>query len=1031
MTHRWRFPAPAAIAKAATAVCRTGTPRTACAALLFGLLLLSASLILGQNSGTIQGKVVDASEGVIPGAAVKATDAEGVDKASVTTDAEGTYRIEGLPAGVYTVRASAPGFSVYENLAQISPERTGPLNLDIKLTLAVQRQEVTVTSETSALALSQENNTGALILTGEDLDALADDPDDLADALQALAGPSAGPNGGQFYIDGFEGNNLPPKSSIREIRINQNPFSSEFDRLGFGRIEILTRPGTDRLRGQVNFNFNDESLNSRDPFAPNRAPYQSRRYGGNLGGPLKTGRSSFFLDFDRGETDDNAVISATILDGALNIVPFSQVVLAPQRRSRFSPRLDLQLNDNNTLVARYNYLRIGRQNQGVGEFSLPSRAYDSTFTEHELNITETAVISSRLINETRFAFERRVNGRGGDDSAPALRVLEAFTGGGAQVGVSTETSTRWELQNATSWTAGTHSLKAGGRLRAIHLSDASRSNFGGTFIFGGGLGPELDSSGRAVLDAAGQPVLVPISSLERYRRTLLLQSMSTTPAEIRALGGGATQFSIVAGDPQASVTRADFSIFLQDDWRLRTDFLLSLGMRYEIQTNIDDKMNFAPRIAFAWSPGAGPRRQPATVFRGGFGIFYDRFGENYTLEAERFNGSRQRQFIVSNPDFFPDLHSIAELQSFAAPQTIRRVAENLRAPYSMQTGLSIERQLPLNFTMTASYIHMRTLHVLWSRNINAPLAGTFDPNVPGSGVRPFGNVGNIYQYQSDGVRNQNQMILGLNNRFGRALTLFGNYTLGKVESDSDGAFSFPADPYSLSSEYGRAGFDVRHRFVIGGSIRGPWGLTLNPMIVGSSGRPFNITTGRDTNGDTVFTERPALATDLSKPGVIVTHFGAFDPDPAPGQAVIPRNFGEGPGFFLANLRISKTFSFGASPEREPAQAGGPAGGPPSGGWAGGGPRGGVVRGGPGGFRGGFGGGGASASRYNLTFSVQVQNLFNNTNFGPVVGNLSSPLFGVSNSTLSGFGFRGPAGGFGGGPLAAGNRRIELQLRFNF
>ena len=146
--------------------------------------------------------------------------------------------------------------------------------------------------------MEPDNNATALVLRGEDLAALPDDPDDLADALQALAGPGAGPNGGSIYIDGFSGGQLPPKESIREIRINQNPFSAEYDRLGFGRIEILTRPGTDQVRGGFGFNDSDGVFNSRNPFATNKPDYSNRNFGGNIGGPISK-RASFFLDFQR------------------------------------------------------------------------------------------------------------------------------------------------------------------------------------------------------------------------------------------------------------------------------------------------------------------------------------------------------------------------------------------------------------------------------------------------------------------------------------------------------------------------------------------------------------------------------------------------------------------------------------------------------------------------------------------------------------------------------------------------------------
>jgi hypothetical protein len=335
----------------------------------------------------------------------------------------------------------------------------------------------------------------------------------------------------------------------------------------------------------------------------------------------------------------------------------------------------------------------------------------------------------------------------------------------------------------------------------------------------------------------------------------------------------------------------------------------------------------------------------------------------------------------------------------------------------METALSVERQLPYNTTFSLSYIGARTLHVLRSRNINAPL--------PGTGVRPFGNVGNIFQYESSGRFNQNQLIVNFNNRFSRKMSLFGNYVLNYANGDTDGVNTFPANQYDLSTEYGRSAIDVRHRFSLGGSINAPWKIRLSPFIIANSGRPFNITTGRDTNGDTLFTERPAVAADLAKPGTVITRFGAFDPNPLPGQAIIPRNFGNGPGFFNVNLRVSRTFGFGpeiATTPRGGAGSGGGRGGGRGGGGRGGGGRGGGGRGG-GGFSGGGDGEGAN-TRYSLVLSVNVQNLLNHTNLGNPIGNLSSPLFGQSNTTSGGF-------GTGGGNQSAGNRRMEFQARFTF
>ncbi|HEX8844407.1 MAG TPA: carboxypeptidase regulatory-like domain-containing protein [Pyrinomonadaceae bacterium] len=997
------------------------------------VLFCSTSAFSQQSSATLRGQVVDELGGLIVGATVTVADANGVEK-TATTNEEGHYAFSALAPGRYTVRVNLAGFAPYENMAvEVTAGRTEPLN--ITLAVAIEEQVVTVTEE-APLNTEPDNNAGAVVLRGADLDSLPDDPDELAEALQALAGPSAGSaGGGDIFLDGFSGGRLPPKESIREIRINRNPFSAEYDRLGYGRIEIFTKPGTDKFRGQASFNFNDESLNARDPFAPTRASFQRRRYGGNLSGPILKGRASFFVDFERNETDDNEVINAFILDQSLNVTPFSQTVLTPRRSFTFSPRLDWQLNPTNTLVVRYEFERSTRENAGAGDFSLLSRAYDTESTEQTIRLTETAVINQKIINETRFQYVRDRTRQVGDNSQPTINVLEAFTGGGSQIGLSFNNVDRYELQNYTSWAAGKHALKAGLRVRHVSLTDSSPRNFAGTFTFSGGLAPQLDASNNIVIDpATGQPVLVTITSIERYRRTLFFQGQGRTAAQIRALGGGATQFSIAGGNPEARVTQTDFSPFIQDDWRLRPNLTLSLGLRYEKQTNIDSNLDFAPRVAFAWSPGGGGnQRQQRTVIRGGFGIFFDRFGENFTLQANRFNGTNQQQFVVTSAttnglsvlDLFPTVPTIDALTGFSIPQTTRLVAGDLRTPYTMQAALSVERQLPFNSTLSLNFISARTLHVLRSRNINAPLPGTFT-GVPGSGVRPFGNVGNIFQYESSGRFNQNQLVVNFNNRLSRKFTFSATYTLNSAHSDTDGAGTFPVNQYDLTPEYGRSSQDIRHRLFLSGTINAlPWGIRLNPLVTINSGRPFNITTGRDTNGDTLFNERPAFATDLTKPRVVVTRFGAFDPNPTAGQELIPRNYGTGPSFFTVNLRASKTFGFGEVKSTADGAQGSGGGGGRAGGAGGG--RGGGDRGGRGGGgRGGAGGGGDSetGSRYNLTVSFNVQNLFNHVNAGQPIGNLSSPLFGQSNSTAGRF-------GFGGGGQTSGSRRVDIQLRFSF
>jgi Carboxypeptidase regulatory-like domain/TonB dependent receptor len=964
---------------------------------LLVLALCATSVAAQQRGGGLKGQVLDELGGAIVGVSVTAVSAEGVEKSTVTNDG-GSYTISGLAPGRYTVRAVGAGFGIYENTeVDVVAGKIQPLDITLKVT--IEEQKVTVAADNNSINTEPENNAGAIVLKGSDLDSLPDDPDDLAAALQALAGPSAGPNGGQIFIDGFTGGRLPPRSSIREIRINQNPFSAEFDRLGLGRVEILTRPGTERYRGQVSFNFNDDALNSRNAFAPNRPPHQSRQYGGNFGGPLIQKRASFFVDFDKRDVDDEAIVVATVLDANNNIVSFNDTVPVPSRRTSFSPRVDFQINPNHTLVARYSYSRNQRV-AGVGGFNLPELQYDTTNSEHDFQLTETAIINKTIVNETRFRFDHSRSASDGDNSIPTITVLDAFTSGGNQVGQASNKENEWELTNNTSLAKGAHALKFGVRLRNSSITDISPQNFGGTFTF---------------------------TSINGYRSTVL------------GLTQSASQFSISAGTPEATVSQFDFGGYVQDDWKLRPNLTVNLGLRYENQTNINSELNFAPRIGFAWALEGG--QQPKTVLRGGFGVFYDRVGENLTLNANRLNGINQQQFIISNPNFFPTIPSIEDLQDFAVPVSVFRLNQDIQSPYTMQSVISIERQLPRNIALAASYINVRTLHGLRTRPVNAPLPGTFTGE-PNSGIRPLGVNNNIFEYESTGRFNQNQFIVNLNSRFHRNLSLTAYYVLGKANSDADGTGSFPADPYDLSGEYGRASGDVRHRFFMNGTIRAPWGISFNPFVIIQSGRPFNITLGRDLNGDTRFTERPSFAPDGASCAAInirCTPFGNFNLTPAVGELRIPRNFGHSPGSVTVNMRVSKTWSFGSEGGSEQANqqnregqrqgndrrggttmvGGGMAGGAQRGGGPGGGGPGG--RGGFGG--GGFGGGGTSGGRYSLTFSLNFQNLLNHTNLGTPVGNLSSRLFGQSTST-TGF------GGFGTGPSAY-TRRIDAQIRFNF
>jgi hypothetical protein len=953
------------------------------------VIALSGSASAQTARGTLRGTVSDPSGAVVPGAVVTLKPASG-SALTTTANPAGEYRFASLPAGAYSMTATAAGFTNFEK-TDITVASGRLQTIDVQLQIKVQEEQVQVESEANNVSVAPDNNASSLVLKGKDLEALSDDPDELQSELEALAGPSAGPNGGQIYIDGFTGGQLPPKSAIREIRINQNPFSAEFDKLGYGRIEILTKPGTDQFHGQGFFNLNHSAFNSTNPFLHEEPPpYHSDIYNANLGGPISK-RASFFISAQRRNINQDAVVNAVVLDENFNPVTFTQAVTNPRIRTSITPRVDVQVTPNNTLTMRYQFTQVSETNDSVGQFALPSLATNLRSTENTFQLSDSQVINPHVVNETRFQYMRIRNDQNALNNQPEVSVLDTFIDGGNPIGILADHEDNFELQNTTQMVHGKHTVKFGGRLRYWDVRNTTTQNFNGTFTF---------------------------SSLAAFQTTERGLQQGLTDAQIRALGGGASQFSIVTGQPFASVRYTDAGIFASDDFQLRPNLTLSYGLRFETQSGIDDHGDLAPRVALAWGIGKD-KKSPKTVLRAGSGIFYDRFGDTLLLNAERLDGTNQEQLVVQNPDFFSNIPPAEQLTASGQTPTVYQIDPRLHAPYTIQSAISVERQVTKHATASITYLNSRGTDQFLTRNINAPLPGTFIPDDPTSGIRPLGNIGNVYQYASEGVFRQNQLITNYNVRLGTKLSLFGFYTLNYANADTAGASSFPSDQYNIALDYGRAAFDVRHRAFLGATVGLPYGVRLSPLLVASSGSPYNVTIGRDLNGDSIFNDRPGVAGGTGS-NFVTTNVGTFDPTPIPGQQLIPMNFATGPGQFTMNLRVSKSFGFG--PEiggnRQTAQHGGGPGGPGGGGGGRPGGLGGRGLSGAGGGRGIFDSG-STGRRYSLTLSVYARNIFNNVNPALPIGTLTSPLFGQSNALA----------GFGGN--SAANRRIDLLLQFSF
>ncbi|MGA3324495.1 MAG: carboxypeptidase-like regulatory domain-containing protein [Terriglobia bacterium] len=945
------------------------------------LSLLLPGLVFAQASApSLRGQVLDPSGAAIPALTVTAVGPTGM-KLAVQTDEQGKYAFRNLAPGAYTLTIRLTGFNDFVK-AGIVIARGQPQVVNAQLSVAIEKQQITVTDSSTKVSVNPEENASSLTIKGKDLESLSDDPDELQSELEALAGPSAGPNGGQIYIDGFTGGQLPSKSSIREIRVNQNPFSAQYDTLGYGRIEILTKPGMDKLHGQIFLDGNDAAFNTRNPYAAEIPGYHSEMYNGNVGGPLNK-KTSFFVDAQRRNIEDDAIVNAITLDSNFNQIPLVESVPTPQTQTEIGPRIDTQIGNNNTMTFRYQLWENSRTNPNVGQFTLPSEAYDTFDRYQSFSLSDAQVINEKAVTEVRFRYWREAEQLNPASTLPSISVSGAFNGGGYGGNGSNSVSTSYELQDYTSVSLRKNFLKFGVRLRDDPESSTSTSDFNGAFTF---------------------------TSIQAYQITEQGLQAGLTPAQIQANGGGPRQFILTTGNPSTTVGYYDLEPYVEDDWKARPNMTISGGLRFETQDHIRDRADFAPRLGIAWGLGRG--KSTKTVLRAGFGVFYDRFSEGYVLNTLRYNGINQQQYLVTAPTFFANIPPISTLTASLKSPTTYQIDPDLRTPYTMQSGIGLERQLSKNATVSVTYLNTHGDHQLIMRDINAPDAAN-----PGS-ARPNSNILDLYQYESAGLYNQNQMIANFNIR-GSKISLFGFYTLSFVNSDTFGPGSFPMNQYDLGEDDGRAAYDVRNRIFLGGSWNLPKGFQLFPFVVANSPTPFNITTGQELNGDTIFNERPTFASNLSNPAnVVTTRWGKFDTVPVAGETFIPPNYGIGFGQFTANLRLSKTIGFG----REVAGAG--SGGGPQGG--GGGRHGGGL--GPGGLSsmgtggGGsmFGGGTSTSHRYNLTFSISARNLFNNANDASPVGVLSSPDFGRPIALSGGF--------FSSN---AANRRIDFQVRFSF
>jgi carboxypeptidase family protein len=935
-----------------------------CFLLALCLPILSRQAV-AQETGSLHGQVLDPSGAVVPDAVV--TLSQGAKIITTRSGQDGVYLFRVLPPGNYALSVSAQGFALASKVAvSITSGQSRQLNLP--LIIAVEQQNVQVSDQSTGVSLNPDENSGALIIKGGDLDALSDDPDQLQNELQALAGPAAGPNGGEIYIDGFSGGQLPPKSSIREIRVNQNPFSAEFDRIGYGRIEILTKPGSDKFGGHISSLATDSALNTGNALITQQPEYYLYFLQGDVNGPL-TKKSSYFLSVFNLQRQNQSIVVAT--NPANPVTTINQAFPNPSSLISVNPRVDFQLGKSNTLSVRDSFTRSIQTGNGVGGLSLPEQANNATNYENAIQVSDTVVVNAHLINETRFQWRRVRNNQVASFSTPTINVQGSFIDGGSSAGSVTDHQDIFELQNYSTATAGKHTIRFGTRLRAYRDQNESTSGANGSYIF---------------------------QSVSQYT--------AAKPAQYQAT---------VINNPLARALLFDASLFYQDDWRWKPNLTLSYGLRYEGQNRIHDHTDFAPRFAVAWAPGHPGKTPPKTVFRAGYGWFYDRFtvpnsfssatGTPYVIQAIHRNGVNQQSFIVNNPPFFdpsaPIPPPVLDGDSTSRP-TIFSIDPHFHAALNMQGGVGVDRQLGKLTTINVTYLYTRGIHQYLTNVVTAP---TFDV----ASYTVTGPIPSVYdnQFQSGGVFNQHQLIVTSTVRIHK-LSLHSFYTYSQAKTDTGGVNYFPSVAQNPGLDYGRAGFGIHNRFTLLATYNAPHGIVFAPLLSAQSGTPYNLTIGDDFTGNNQFNARPTYGT-CGAADVVSTRYGCLDTNPTgKGEPLVPFGIGTGPANVVFHIRVSKVIGIGPRIEGAKGALGQQGGGSVN----------------------GRGLGGSQAQpkldatvprKYSLTFIVGALNVFNIVNRGAPNGVLNSPLFGASQ-TLAGGQFGLPA---------PGNRDIFMQALFSF
>jgi hypothetical protein len=781
-----------------------------------------------QNGGarSVSGMVLDPSGAAIPNAQVILLSPDGRELARVTSDKDGNFQFEKLAAGNYKIAVQAPGFR--ETAAELKLGSRQPAPLRVVLAIEMQNEVVNVAGGDVSMAVTTDvsENQNANNLDRSALDRVPVFDQDYITMMSRFLDDSAiGTNGVSLIVNGIEANGpgVTP-SAVQEVRINQNPYSARFARPGRARLEIITKGGTPAYHGSVNFMFRDAVFDARNTFAAGKPPEQRQFYEGSLTGPIGESKKTSCLLSLEGDKDDNQ--AAVVATGANNVA-INENVAQPMRHFFVSGRIFHDFSDKDHFWIGYSFEHQSNKNVGAGGNVLPEAATNTKFLEHEINVSWRHIFSPKWVNQLQFLVGHYDAPVFSLNENPQIIVSGFFTGGGAQAD-SRRTEYHFDGTEFLTYVSGKHQLVFG-----VDIPDISRrgaddfTNMAGTYTF---------------------------ASLADFQ------------------AGIPGTFFVQQGNGHLVFLEKTLSGFIEDTIRLRSNFSLSLGVRYYWQNYFhDDPNNFAPRMGFAWAPAKNGK----TVFRGGAGEFYDRTGPRAIADLLHFNGVNLLRFILSNPQSPPFLLSfpVTPAELAGAPTSVVVLDPRVRIPYTIQYSFGIERQVTAKSTFSATYIGSRGIDLFRSRDINAPAPPNFV-------ARPDSNRGQERQMESEGYQKSNSLELTFRGKPSRFFAGQVQYTLGKTYNNTSGITYFPGNSFLPSADWARSDNDRRHKFDLLGSTEALKYFSVGAALSLYSGKPVNVTTGADDNRDGIYNDRPVL---------------------------LPRNTMHGPGLINLDLNIQRDF----------------------------------------------------------------------------------------------------------------------------